>query len=43
MRRPTTPMEWLEGMCIELTDHDVLVDLDPGLLAWNPGPPGAAR
>jgi hypothetical protein len=43
MQRSTTPMEWLDGICIELTDHDVMVDLDPALLEWEPGPLGAAR
>jgi hypothetical protein len=33
---------WLEDLDLGLTELDLLGDLDPGLLSWEPGPVGAA-
>jgi len=35
MDRPTAPKEWLEDVTIEVTEEDLMVDLDPAILAWR--------
>jgi hypothetical protein len=43
MRIATAPPEWLEGIYVELTELDVLADLDPGFLTWEPITVSASR
>lgn len=31
----TAPMEWLEDLEIEISEREVMVDLDPALLLWE--------
>jgi hypothetical protein len=39
MRVSTASMEWLEDVpLLEITELDVMIDLDPGWLVWDPEP-----
>jgi hypothetical protein len=31
-------MEWLDGVSLDVTELDVMIDLDPGWLVWDPEP-----
>ena len=31
----TAPMEWLDDLTVELTERDVMLDLDPAILLWE--------
>jgi hypothetical protein len=42
MTASTAPMEWLEGVALDITEFDVMIDLDPGWLVWDPKPAPAS-
>lgn len=35
MSKTTAPTEWLDDLEIEVTERDVMVDLDPAILLWQ--------
>ena len=37
MQRSKAPMEWLADLVLDVTSQDLMADLDPGFLAWDPG------
>jgi hypothetical protein len=38
MRVSTASMEWLDDVFLDVTELDVMIDLDPGWLVWDPEP-----
>jgi hypothetical protein len=36
MNDSTAQTAWLDGLVLELTELDVMTDLDPGSLGWYP-------
>jgi hypothetical protein len=38
----TAPTEWLEDVGLDVTEFDVMMDLDPGWLEWHPEPAPAS-
>ena len=38
MTASMAPMEWLEGVALDVAELDVMIDLDPGWLVWDPEP-----
>lgn len=34
----TAPTAWLEDVLVDVTELDVMIDLDPGSLVWDPAP-----
>jgi hypothetical protein len=38
MSSETAPTAWLEDMVFELTEFDLMIDLDPGSVGWDPLP-----
>jgi hypothetical protein len=36
MKASTASMEWLEDVVLDVTELDVMIDLDPGWLVWEP-------
>jgi hypothetical protein len=38
MTASTAPMEWLDDVIVDVTELDLMVDLDPGWLVWDAEP-----
>jgi hypothetical protein len=36
MNSETAPTAWLEDIVFELTELDLMIELDPGLIGWDP-------